>query len=80
MHIYVDEILIRNNCGLSEKEYNKFMKKVDKMPMYRRIQMNQILYDKYYEEYELIKQKGVEFDSYKVLNEIANKVMKGDFQ
>ena len=79
-HQYIDEILIRKNCGLSEKEYNKFMKKFDKMPMYRRIQMNQILYDKYYEEYELIKQKGAEFDSFKVLNKIANNVMKGDFQ
>ena len=79
-HQYIDEILIRKNCGLSEKEYNKFIKKFDNMPMYRRIQMNQILYDKYYEEYEIIKQKGVAFDSYKTLNEIANKVMKGDFQ
>ena len=79
-HQYIDEILIRKNCGLSEKEYNKFIKKFDNMPMYRRIQMNQILYDKYYEEYEIIKQKGVTFDSYKTLNEIANKVMKGDFQ
>ena len=79
-HQYIDEILIRKNCGLSEKEYNKFIKKFDNMPMYRRIQMNQILYDKYYEEYEIIKQKGIAFDSYKTLNEIANKVMKGDFQ
>ena len=79
-HQYIDEILIRKNCGLSEKEYNKFIKRFDNMPMYRRIQMNQILYDKYYEEYEIIKQKGVAFDSYKTLNEIANKVMKGDFQ
>ena len=79
-HQYIDEILIRKNCGLSEKEYNKFMKKFDKMPIYKRIQMNQIVYEKYYEEYEIFKQKGDTFDSYKVLNEIANKVMKGDFQ
>lgn len=79
-HKYVDEILIRKNCGLSEKDYNNFMKKFDSMPMYRRIQMNQILYDKYYEEYEEIKQKGSVFNSYEVLNKIVNKVMKGDFQ
>ena len=79
-HKYVDEILIRKNCGLSEKDYNSFMKKFDSMPVYRRIQMNQIVYDKYYEEYEEVKQKGSVFDSYSVLNKIANKVMKGDFQ
>ena len=79
-HKYVDEILIRKNCGLTEKEYNTFMKKFDSMPVYRRIQMNQIVYDKYYEEYEEMKQKGSVFDSYSVLNKIANKVMKGDFQ
>ena len=79
-HKYVDEILIRKNCGLSEKEYNTFMKKFDSMPVYRRIQMNQIVYDKYYEEYEEMKQKGSVFDSYSVLNKIVNKVMKGDFQ
>lgn len=79
-HKYVDEILIRKNCGLSEKDYNTFMKKFDKMPIYKRIQMNQIVYDKYYEEYEEMKQKGTVFDSYSVLNKIANKVMKGDFQ
>ena len=77
---YIDEILIRKNCGLSEKEYNAFMKKFDKMPIYRRIQMNQVVYEKYYEEYEEIKQKGKEFNSFEVLNNIANKVMKGDFQ
>ena len=77
---YIDEILIRKNCGLSEKEYNVFMKKFNKMPIHKRIQMNEVLYDKYYEEYEEIKQKGNEFNSYKVLNNIANKVMKGDFQ
>ena len=79
-HKYVDEILIRKNCGLSQKDYNTFMKKFDNMPIYRRIQMNQIVYDKYYEEYEEVKQKGTVFDSYSVLNKIANKVMKGDFQ
>ena len=79
-HKYVDEILIRKNCGLSEKDYNNFMKKFDSMPIYRRIQMNQIVYDKYYEEYEEIKQKGAEFNSFEVLNKIANNVMKGDFQ
>ena len=79
-HQYIDEILIRKNCGLSEKEYNKFMKKFDKMPIYKRIQMNQIVYEKYYEEYEIFKQKGVEFDSFKVLNKIANDVMRGNFQ
>ena len=79
-HKYVDEILIRKNCGLSEKDYNNFMKKFDNMPIYKRIQMNQIVYDKYYEEYEEIKQKGAEFNSFEVLNKIANKVMKGDFQ
>ena len=79
-HKYVDEILIRKNCGLSEKDYNNFMKKFDNMPIYKRIQMNQIVYEKYYEEYEEIKQKGVEFDSFKILNKIANNVMKGDFQ
>lgn len=77
---YIDEILIRKNCGLSEKEYNAFMKKFNKMPIYRRIQMNQVIYDKYYEEYEEIKQKGSVFNSFEVLNNIANKVMKGDFQ
>ena len=56
------------------------MKKFDSMPIYRRIQMNQIVYDKYYEEYEEIKQKGAEFNSFEVLNKIANNVMKGDFQ
>ena len=79
-HQYIDEILIRKNCGLSEKDYNAFMKKFDKMPIYRKIQMNQVVYDKYYEEYEEIKQKGSEFNSFEVLNKIANKVMKGDFQ
>lgn len=79
-HQYIDEILIRKNCGLSEKDYNTFMKKFDKMPIYKRIQMNQIVYDKYYEEYEEMKQKGNVFNSYEVLNKIANKVMKGDFQ
>lgn len=79
-HQYIDEILIRKNCGLSEKDYNTFMKKFDKMPIFRKIQMNQIVYDKYYEEYEEIKQKGSVFNSYEVLNKIANKVMKGDFQ
>lgn len=79
-HNYVDEIIIRKNCGLSEKDYNNFMKNFDSMPMYRRIQVNQILYDKYYEEYEEIKQKGSVFNSYEVLNKIVNKVMKGDFQ
>ena len=77
---YIDEILIRKNCGLSEKEYNAFMKKFNKMPIHKRIQMNEVLYEKYYEEYEEMKQKGGEFNSYKVLNNIANKVMKGDFQ
>lgn len=79
-HKYVDEILIRKNCGLSEKDYNKFMKKFDNMPIYKRIQMNQIVYEKYYEEYEEIKQKGIEFNSFEILNKIANNVMKGDFQ
>lgn len=79
-HHYIDEILIRKNCGLSEKDYNTFMKKFDNMPIYRKIQMNQIVYDKYYEEYEEIKQKGSVFNSYEILNKIANKVMKGDFQ
>lgn len=79
-HQYIDEILIRKNCGLSEKDYNKFMKKFDNMPVYRRVQMNQIVYQKYYDEYEEIKQKGTEFNSFEVLNKIANKVMKGDFQ
>lgn len=77
---YIDEILIRKNCGLSEKEYNAFMKKFNKMPIYRKIQMNQVIYDKYYEEYEEIKQKGSVFNSFEVLNNIANKVMKGEFQ
>ena len=79
-HQYIDEILIRKNCGLSEKDYNKFIKKFDNMPVYRRVQMNQIVYQKYYEEYEENKQKGIEFNSFEILNKIANNVMKGDFQ
>ena len=68
------------NMTLWMQENGMSAARVNRMLSTTRNLLNFGLEDEDYEEYEENKQKGVEFNSFEILNKIANNVMKGDFR
>lgn len=67
---YLNEVIKRKSLGLTEKQYNKLIKKFNSLSFHKRIQFNQTLNREYFLKYEESKMRGLEFNSYETLNNL----------
>lgn len=71
---YVDEILKRKNSSISAPKYKDFLNMYDKLTIAQKMKFNNMLYSKYYSEYEYSKAFGEEFNSFEVLKRMIKEV------
>lgn len=71
---YIDEIIKRKSCGLTDKEYKQIIKKFNSLPIYKKIGFNLTLYEKYYDEYLTSKTFGEEYSANKIINKLLSEV------